>query len=167
MKMIKDGMRQSGPKNVVASVSAMVGGVLQAYAPGKLPQGERQIIKAKHTLRFQNDDVNELFSMMQKSKTSDSCVRDIKSSPDPAIIITSDGQLDDLVQFCASSAGVENYIMTVDPTFCLGTFECTPITYRQLLVNTRRNKMAPVFIGPVLIQYRKNFAYSLFHLGSH
>ena len=104
--------------------------------------------------------------MMQKSKTGDSCVRDIKSSPDPAIVIASDGQLDDLVRFCASSAGVETCTMTVDPTFCLGEFECTPITYRHLLVVTRRNKTSPVFIGPTLIHYRKNFASFLFFASS-
>lgn len=102
--------------------------------------GERQIINAKHTLKFKSDHVDELFMMMQKSKAGDSYMQDIKSSPDPAIVIASDVQLDDLVRFCASSAGVETCIMTVHPTFCLGKFECTPITYRHLLVVTQRNK---------------------------
>lgn len=60
--------------------------------------------------KFQNDDVDELFSMMRKSKTGDSYVCDIKSSPDPAIIIASDAYLDDLVKFCAYSPGVDNYV---------------------------------------------------------
>ena len=60
------------------------------------------------------------------------------------IVIALDGQLDDLVRFCASSAGIETCIMTVDPTFYLGEFECTPITYRHLLVVTRRNKTSRV-----------------------
>ena len=115
--MIKNEIHQSGPKHVVASVSAQVGGILQAYAPGELPRGERQ---AKRSLKFKGEDVDELFTMMQKSKTGDSYVRDIKSSPDLAIVIASDGQLNDLVRFCASSAGVETCITTVDPTFCLG-----------------------------------------------
>ena len=146
MRMIKDEVRKSGPKEVVASVSARVGGVLQAYAPGELPRGERQAINAKRILKFSSDNVDELFTMMQKSKTGDSYVRDIKSSPDPAIIIASDRQLDDLVRFCASPAGVETCIMTIDPTFCLGEFECTPVTYRHLLVVTRRNKTPPVLL---------------------
>lgn len=107
MRMIKGEVRKSGPKEVVASVSARVGGVLQAYAPDELPRGERQVMNAKRTLKFGSDNVDELFTMMQKSKTGDSYVRDIKSSPDPTIIIASDGQLDDLVRFCASPARVE------------------------------------------------------------
>lgn len=89
--------------HVVASVSARVGGVLQAYTPGELPRSERQIINARCILKFQNEDVDELFSTMQKWKAGDSYVRDIKSSLDPVIIIISDGQLDDLVRFGVSS----------------------------------------------------------------
>ena len=81
--------------------------------------------------------MDELFVVMQKAKAEDTYVRDIKTSPDPAIVIASDGQLDDLVWFCAPPIGVESCIMTIDPTFSLGEFECTPVTYRQLLVQTR------------------------------
>lgn len=103
--------------------------------------------------------------MMQKSKMGDCYVRDIKSSPDPAIVVASDGQLDDLVRFCASPTGVESCVMTIDPTFCLGEFECTPVTYRHLLLITRRNKTPPVFMGPVLIHYRKIFLVLCLHIG--
>ena len=154
MKMIKSEMKQSGPKQVVSSVSIKVGGVLKAAAPGELPRGERQVINAKRTLRFKSEDVDELFVVMQKAKAY---VRDIKTLPDPAIVIASDEQLDDLVRFCAPPVGIESCIMTVDPTFSLGEFECTPVTYRQLLVQTCRGKVSPVFLGPVLIHYRKNF----------
>ena len=157
MKMIKSEMKHSGPKEVVSSVSIKVGGVLKAAAPGELPRGERQVINAKRTLRFKSEDVDELFVVMQKAKAEDTYVRDIKTSPDPAIVIASDRQLDDLVRFCAPPAGIESCIMTVDPTFSLGEFECTPVTYRQLLVQTRRGKVSPVFLGPILIHYRKNF----------
>ena len=157
MKMIKSEMKSSGPKEVVSMVSAKVGGVMQAAAPGELPRGERQVINAKRALRFKNEDMDELFVVMQKAKAEDTYVRDIKTSPDPAIVIASDGQLDDLVHFCAPPVGIESCIMTVDPTFSLGEFECTPVTYCQLLVQTRRGKVSPVFLGPVLIHYRKNF----------
>lgn len=103
---------------------------------------------------------------MQRSKTESDFIRDIKASPDPAIVIACDRQLDDLVRFCATPAGVENSIMTVDPTFCLGDFESTPITYRHLLVVSRRYGKAPVFVGPVLIHYRKNFATFMYFANS-
>ena len=134
MKMIKSEMKHSGPKEVVSSVSVKVGGAIQATAPGELPRGERQVINAKHALRFKSEDVDELFVVMQKAKAEDRYLCDIKTSPDPAILIASDGQLDDLVWFCAPPVGIESCIMTVEPIFSLGDFECTSVTYCQLLV---------------------------------
>ena len=64
--------------------------------------------------------------MMQQSKAGDDFVSDIKSTPDTAIVIATERQLDDLVQFCATPAGTDMSILTADPTFCLCDFECTP-----------------------------------------
>ena len=74
----------------MSSVSAKVGGLMHASAPGELPRGEGQIINAKRFLKFKSDEMDELYSVMQKAKASDSYVRDIKTSPDPAIVIASD-----------------------------------------------------------------------------
>ena len=45
--------------------------------------------------------------MMQQYKAGDDFVRDIKSTPDPAIVIATERQLDDLVRFCATPAGTD------------------------------------------------------------
>ena len=58
-------------------------------------------------------------------------------APDPAIVIAEDHHIADLVRFCTSST--EFGILTVDPTFSLGQFDVTPITYRHLLLSTKRN----------------------------
>ena len=118
----------------MSSVSAKVGGLMHASAPGELPRGEGQIINTKRFLKCKNDEMDELYSFMQKAEASDSYIRDIKTSPDPAIVIASDSQLDDLVRICAPPTGVEFCVMSVDPTFNLGEFKCTPTTYRHLMV---------------------------------
>ena len=59
MKMIKSEMKSSGPKEVVSSVSVKVGGVMQAAAAGELPHGERQVINAKHALRFKSENMDD------------------------------------------------------------------------------------------------------------
>ena len=100
--------------------------------------------------------------MMQQAKAGDNFVRDIKTTPDPALVLAYDHQLNDLVRFCATPAGSDSSIVTIDPTFCLGDFECTPTTYRHLLLATRRYGKPPIFIGPCLVHYRKNFASFLF-----
>ena len=111
-----------------------------AIAPGQLPRGEMQVSNVKRHLQFKDgcDSSDELFIIMQKAKTEDPFIRDIKTTPDPAIVACTDKQLDDLVRFCAPPPSVNCSILTVDPTFCLGDFECTPITYRHLLLVTRQ-----------------------------
>lgn len=124
------------------------------------------ICKFKRSLKFQGDVADELFTVMQRSKAGDGYIRDMKSTPDPAIIVVCDQQLDDLVRFCASPTACRSCTLTIDPTFCLGEFECTPITYRNLLLVTCRCKTLPVFVGPVLIHYQKNFSTFLFFASS-
>lgn len=75
-------------------------------------------------------------------------------SPDPAIVLSYDRQLQDIVRFCTSS--FDFGVLTIDPTFSLGEFDVTPIAYRHILLETRRYGHSPVLIGPVFIHYRKH-----------
>ena len=75
-------------------------------------------------------------------------------------MIANDIQITDMVRFCTSN--IEFGILTVDPTFSLGEFDVTPITYRHLLLETRRNGNVPAFLGPVLIHYREKFGTCVF-----
>lgn len=87
-------------------------------------------------------------------------VRDVKAAPDPALVLATDQQLDDMVRFCTS---VDEFcVTTVDPTFNLGDFDVTPLSYRNLLLETKRSGKSPVFLGPLLIHHRKNFATYLY-----
>ena len=63
--------------------------------------------------------------------------------------------MDDLVQIWTPAEGF--YILTVDPTFNLGEFDVSPITYRYELLKSVRTEKSPVFIGPIMIYYRKTF----------
>ena len=114
-------------------------------APGQLPRGETQVSNVKRRLQFQGEHeiTDELFVMMQKAKTEDPFICDIKTTPFPTIVACTERQLDDLVRFCATPAGLDSSILTVDPTFCLGEFECTPITYRPLILVSKRYGTPP------------------------
>ena len=63
-------------------------------------------------------------------------------------------------KFCAPSPELLCSILPVDPTFC------TPISYHHLMLVSRHYGKHPVFIGPVLIHHRKNFATFLFFASS-
>ena len=82
---------------------------------------------------------------------------------EPAIIVALDWQLDDLVRFCTYD---EFGILTVDPTFSLGDFDVTITAYRQLILRSKRSSEHPVFIGPVMVHYKKSFSTYLFFASS-
>lgn len=77
----------------------------------------------------------------------------LRTSPDAAVVLAEDYQIKDIERFCTSSIELNFGILTVDPTFFLGEFDVTPLTYRHLLLVTKRNGKSPAFIGPVLIHY--------------
>ena len=149
-----------------------MGGVVGASAPGQLPRDEMQVTNVRRSMKGKkrgsgpNADADDLFVIMQQAHTEDPSekfIRAIRSTPDPAIVIAAEYQVNDMVRFCTDS---EFGIVTADPTFTLGDFDVTPITYRHLLLETKRSKKPPVFLGPVLIHYRKTFATYLFFASS-
>lgn len=140
-------------------VSSNVGGSLQARTPGELPRNEQQISYFKRKTSDGTDNfADELFTVMQRCKEeprSSRFIRDVRAAPDPAMVLATNTQLFDLVKFCTNEA--KFCVMTVDPTFNLGDFDVTPVTYRNLLLESKRSKQPPVFIGPIFIHYRKTF----------
>lgn len=76
---------------------------------------------------------DELFLVMQKAYTEDPSqkfVRAVNAAPEPAVVCATDRQLCDLTRFCTTA--FEFCPLTVDPTFSLGEFDVTLITYRHL-----------------------------------
>lgn len=148
---IKKECREQGSKATVEYVSSVAGRVIGASAPGQLPCDEKQVTnmrkreKGRGQPTGQNAAGDDLFAVVQRAHTEDPTskfVRSIRAAPDPAIVIATDRQLYDMVRFCTSSS--EFGILTVDPTFTLGEFDVTPVTYRHLLLETKRNKNTPV-----------------------
>ena len=52
----------------------------------------------------------------------------------------------------------------MDPTFCLGDFDVTVITYRHMnrMLTSRQTGSPPAMIGPLMIHYKKSFAMYLY-----
>ena len=126
-------------QETMSLVCSRAGGIQAAAAPGQLPRNERQVKYLKHAAKSSSyNPADELYSVMFQAKQEDqnnAFVRDIKVLPEPAILIAKDYQLDDLVRFSTNST--EHCILTIDPTFSLGDFDVTPITYRHLLLETK------------------------------
>ena len=169
MVKIKEDSSNKGPREIVEDVSRQAGGIVGAIASGQLPRDEKQISNVKRrTQQGTMDSVaDELFVVMQRAYAQDTTnkfIQDIKMAPEPAIVLADDQQLVDLQRFCTSS--LDFGVLTVDPTFSLGDFDVTPITYRHLLLETRRGGQTPVFLGPILVHYKKTFDSCLFFASS-
>ena len=143
---------------------------MNASAPGQLPRDEKQIINFKareihtsrlHTLNVSKDAVaDDLFLVMQKVYSEDPYVRAVIVAPEPVIVVSTDRQLQDISKFCCSS--FEFCPLTVDPTFCIGSFDVIMTTYKHLLLQLKGYENPPVFIGPCCIHYKKSFATYMF-----
>ena len=128
-------MRFGGPKKVVAEVSSAIGGVLSGSDACSLPRNEQQVTDIRRRQQKGtciSNTTDELAIVMQKAYLEDGnkCfIREMETLREPAIIVTLDRQLDDLVRFCTHD---KFGILTVDPTFSLGDFDVTITAYRQL-----------------------------------
>ena len=70
-----------------------------------------------------------------------------------AIVNASEEQLNNLLKF--STSEIDICTVQIDPT-CLGPYECTPISYRNVMMKGKRTGKSPLGLGPVLIHYRKD-----------
>ena len=70
------------------------------------------------------------------------------------IVLATENHLRDLAR--CSTSELDFSIGQLDPTFNLGSYECTPIFYRNVMLRSKRSGASAVRLGPVLIHYRKD-----------
>lgn len=158
MAKIKQESSTGGPKTVISKVSAELGGVVGASDACTLPRNEQQVIKAKSRSKTatvptctSNDELAVVMHHAILEDSNSPFIRDVKTLREPAVVVCYDRQLDDLVRFCTDDD--EFGILTIDPTFSLGDFDVTVVTYRHLLLHSRRTGRPPVFVGPLLVRH--------------
>ena len=98
--------------------------------------------------RPKEDDLAVLMSWAQQNR---SICREISAHPEPYVVIATDQQLTDIQRF---ATGTNAAPITEDPTFNIGNFYVTPISYRNLYLENRDHSLAN-FYGPILIHYCK------------
>ena len=88
------------------------------------------------------DVLAQVMLMCKETSGSQAYVRSVEAAPEPMRILATDQQLADLVRFSTSDPFC---VLNVDPTFNLGPFYVTPITYQNLLVETNKGNHAKSF----------------------
>lgn len=163
VKLLKDAVQTKSPRVVLREVENIKGGVANAHSAGDLPRNRKQVdnfkfstkpqCNVKKDLSCQNDVLAHVMQMCKDSCGTDKeFVRAVEAAPEPMCVLSTNQQLLDLERFCT---GEEASIASIDPTFNLGPFSVTPITYHNLLVKTTRNGNHPILLGPVLIHQTK------------
>lgn len=81
----------------------------------------------------------------------------VVNSPEPMAVLAFDWTLEHLERFCICEA--QHTVLCVDPTFDLGSFHATVMSYRHLMLNQRGSEKDknPVILGLLFIHQRKQF----------
>ena len=98
------------------------------------------------------DEISDIIDMGQNEFKF--IIREIKQFPEPFIVLATDEQLNDLERFSCDDA--EFITMSVDPTFKIGKFNVTPISFRNLTLSIDCEHVScPVVMGPLLVHFSK------------
>ncbi len=158
---IKKGVNSKAPRHVIHEIENSVGGVINAQAGCDLPRNRQQAYNAKKAISKDvpagKDTLAEMMRICKEEVNSEEVyVWVVEAAPEPMCVLASEQQLADLDRFCTCE---KFSVMSVDPTFNLGPFYITPITYQNLLVssNSSKNSKHPILLGPVLIHHTKTF----------
>ena len=171
MATMKSKSQHAKPKATVNSVYSEKGGMLNARSLGELPRNCEQVAHMRRgavasSLCSNKSTHNPLFMVMEQSKLQDggnSFVRTVTACPEPMCLLATNQQLDDLVRFCTNPD--QFCVLSIDPTFSLGDFSVTCITYRNLLVTDKRTGQSPIMLGPLFVHQSKSYeVFNFLHL---
>ena len=114
---------------------------MKAKSLEELPRNRTQVSNVRRkfdstsSLCSKKSNRDPLFIVMEQSKIhdgKDKFVRTVTACPEPMCVLATNQQLNDLVRFCTNPSQFS--VLSIDPTFSLGDFSVTCITYRNLLV---------------------------------
>ena len=156
------------PKHAVSEVSRSIGGGAGASSVAELPRNRQQssdccrkLFSTKQSPQFA-DPLLPVMIMCKENKGASSdpslrFVRIVTNSPEPMAVLAFDWTLADLERFCLNP--LNHTVLSVDPTFNLGSFHVTVTTYKHPMLEYRhKSRSHPVMLGPLFIHQRKTFA---------
>ena len=164
MKSIHNKLRQTAgkmtPKQALTKCLQESGGVNQARSLGNIPKSRSQVRYHQAKSKDKSSGNDSLFSVMIQCKSTDpnaddAFVRSVVAAPEPMAVLATNRQLSDMVRFLTDP--LQHTIMGIDPTFNFGDFNVTPIVFRYLLLEHRKDGHSPIILGPLLVHQQKKF----------
>ena len=163
-------LKDNTPKEAFQKTSRELGEAMIAESAGQTPRNRKQAYNMKQykhagstSLGDQSSDVlGSLLSMANDEKQGDPnnvFIRSIQTHPNPLFLVLATAtQFQNLETYCTSQYVCS--VMTIHPTFNIGKFSVTPVTYQDLLLISKRTGEHPICIGPLLIS--QNLTYDVF-----
>ena len=154
---MKESCKKKSPKELIHSITKEKGGIQKLKTVGDIPRNNKQV----YNLNSKSPENDALLSVMvmckeSQGKDTDPFVRVVTSAPEPMSVLCTNAQLFDIQRFCTDS--IHFSPISVDPTFDLGDFCVTVISYRNLMLKKMRTKKNPVMLGPMMVHRRKLFS---------
>ena len=143
-----------GLKRAVHEVETEVGDLENCNSIGALPRNERQAkyLKSKDA---RGRIADPILAITEKMKTEEKKFVRCYSldNESPKVILFSDEQVEDIVNFCCNKVDGHTSMLYVDVTFKLGPFFVLVTTYRNTTLFTKRSNppTCPVMLGPVML----------------
>lgn len=143
------------PKHI-SKLSQSVQGIIGASSTSQLPRNRQQSANRRCQLfssKVPGSHSKDLFPLMLMCKESEGSktdshnrfVRIVTNSPQPMAVLVYDWTLRDMERYCVEPH--QNFtVLSVDPTFNLGSFHITVTTYRHPMLKTRQGS-SPVMLG--------------------
>ena len=153
--------KNAGTKRALFMTVKEVGGVLGAETLGTLPRNERQVKYLKKVAAStdgkstQRDPLATVIEL-QKGVLS-GFIRDVVCNDLPTVVLFTDQQIDNLVKFCCLQKPGFVSELGVDLTFQLGPFYLLVTSYKNTLLEVKKTKNAPSFLGPMMICLTKDY----------
>ena len=165
-------LKGNTPKEAFQKTNRELGGAMIAASAGQTPRNRKQAYNMKQSQpsaigsmslgNLSTDVLASLLSMANDEKQGDPnnvLIRSIQTHPNPLyLVLATTTQLQNLDTYCTSQ--YVSSVMTIDPTFNIGKFSVTPVTYQDLLLISKRSGEHPICIGPLLIS--QNLTYDVF-----
>ena len=170
--LLKKASQGKAPREAVSHVvSKDLGGISSCIGVGQLPRSRQQSSDLKRNRNYGVNEESNSKNMSGKRRVDDpwyllfneakkqskdrksAFIRDVRVANEPLCVLATDRQLNDLKRFCCNETEFRPF--SVDPTFDIGQFNVTPISYEHLLLKTKRDDKHPTLIGPVLTHERK------------
>ena len=141
------------PKEAVFQATRDTGGDSRADSSSDLPRGPCQgyyrnqvkMVSLPAYLQGKENEAELLEVLLKMKSKEEPFIRKVNLEKENlTIVLATENQLADLAKYSTSE---------LDPTFNLGPYECTPMSYRNLLLKSKRSGVSPIRFGPVLIHF--------------